>query len=137
MLVMKTNYLDTLPAFLAYFGSAVALTALFLFLYTLVTPHREWALIRTGNNAAAISLSGAAIGFAIPFASVIIQSQNLIDMAIWALVVLVVQIGAYLVARILKPGLSAKIEAGDTAHGTVLAAIAVTAGILNAACMTY
>jgi len=137
MLVMKTNYLDTLPAFLAYFGSAVALTALFLFLYTLVTPHREWALIRTGNNAAAISLSGAAIGFAIPFASVIIHSQNLIDMAIWALVVLVVQIGAYLVARILKPGLSAKIEAGDTAHGTVLAAIAVTAGILNAACMTY
>lgn len=137
MLTLKSNYLETLPNFLMYFGTAVALTALFLFLYTLITPHREWQLIRAGNNAAAISLSGASIGFAIPFASVIIQSQNLLDMAIWAIVVLVVQLGAYLVARVLKPGLSRKIEAGDTAHGTVLAAISVTAGILNAACMTY
>ncbi|MCC7274366.1 MAG: DUF350 domain-containing protein [Alphaproteobacteria bacterium] len=137
MLTLKSNYLETLPSFLAYFGSAVALTALFVFIYTLVTPHREWALIRAGNTAAAISLSGAAVGFAIPFASVIVHSLNLIDMAIWALVVLVVQIAAYLVTRAMVPGLSGKIEAGDTAHATALAGIAVTAGILNAACMTY
>jgi putative membrane protein len=137
MLTLKTNYLETLPNFLAYFGTAVALTALFLLLYTLVTPHREWQLIRAGNNAAAISLAGASIGFAIPFASVIVQSQNLLDMVVWAIVVLVVQLCAFLVARILKPGLSRRIEAGDTAHGTVLATISLTAGILNAACMTY
>ncbi len=137
MLTMKTNYLETLPSFLAYFGTAVVLTAIFIFVYTLVTPHREWALIRGGNTAAAISLAGASIGFAIPFASVIVHSLNIVDMAVWAAVVLVVQIAAYLVTRLMIPGLSRKIEAGDTAHATALAAIAVTAGILNAACMTY
>ncbi|MGE0717743.1 MAG: DUF350 domain-containing protein [Alphaproteobacteria bacterium] len=137
MLTLKSNYLETLPSFLAYFGTAVVLTAVFLLVYTLVTPHREWSLIRAGNTAAAISLAGASVGFAIPFASVIVQSLNLLDMAIWAGVVLVVQIAAYLVARVLMPGLSGRIEAGDTAHATILAGIALTAGILNAACMTY
>ncbi|MGE0723479.1 MAG: DUF350 domain-containing protein [Alphaproteobacteria bacterium] len=137
MLTLKTNYLETLPSFLAYFGSALALAAVFMIVYIVVTPHREWALIRAGNAAAAISLSGAGIGFAIPFASVIAQSQNLIDMAVWAIVVMVVQILVYLVVRLALPGLSAKIEAGDVAHATLLAGASVTIGILNAACMTY
>ena len=52
-----------LPNFVAYFGASVLLLAAFLALYTLITPIREWQLIRQGNVAAAVSLVGAMIGF--------------------------------------------------------------------------
>jgi putative membrane protein len=40
--------LATLPNFIAYFGGGSLLTAIFVLLYTNLTPHREVALIRGG-----------------------------------------------------------------------------------------
>ena len=54
--------------FVAYFATALALVAVFLTVYTWVTPHGEIALIRQGNVAAALSLSGALLGFIVPLA---------------------------------------------------------------------
>ena len=47
------------PDFLAYFAFALAILALFVTIYVRATPYREFALIREGNIAAAISLSAA------------------------------------------------------------------------------
>lgn len=54
-------------------------------IYIRFTPYDEIGLIREGNLAAAVSLTGALIGFAIPVAIVIAHSVNLVDMAAWAL----------------------------------------------------
>ncbi len=134
---MPDHMLSMLPAFLAYFAVAFGLLALFLLVYLNVTPYHEVALIRAGNNAAAISLSGALFGFAMPVANVIAHSDTLLDLASWGAVAGVIQILAYLVARLTLPQLNDDIPAGKTAPALFLAALSVSVGLINAACMTY
>src|SRR3546814_10798550 len=47
------------PLFALFFVAACALLAVFALIYAFVTPYPELKLIRAGNSAAAISLSGA------------------------------------------------------------------------------
>jgi putative membrane protein len=129
-------YLETIPNFLMFFGAALVYAAAFLAIYTAVTPWNELALIRAGNNAAALSLGGAGLGFALPLAAATANSLNIADMAVWSAVALVIQLGVYFAARMLKPGLAADIEAGRTATAATYAAFALGVGLLNAACMT-
>ena len=124
-------------SFALYFGLSVAFVVLYLAIYVRVTPYREIALIRDGNAAAAASLAGSLLGFVLPLASAVIQSVSALDMAVWALVALVVQIVVYLVVRGLMPGMVRHIPEGRVAAGVVLGTVSLAAGILNAACMTY
>ena len=134
---MPTHLLTMLPAFLAYFAVAIALLALFLLVYLNVTPYHEVALIRDGNSAAAVSLSGALLGFAMPVANVIAHSDTLLDLASWGAIAGVIQILAYLVARLALPQLDQDIPAGKTAPAIFLAVLSLSVGLINAACMTY
>lgn len=128
--------LSTFPSFIAYFATAVGLTALFLALYTNLTPHREIRLIRAGNVAAAVALSGCLIGFVLPLATVIHHSVSLLDMTIWGVVALVVQLGGFLIARLVMPRLPQAIEQGMVSDGLLLAALSLSLGILDAACLS-
>ncbi len=134
---MPTHLLMTLPAFLAYFAVAMGLLALFLLIYLNVTPYHEVALIRTGNAAAAVSLAGALLGFAMPVANVIAHSDTLVDLASWGAIAGVIQILAYLVVRLTLPQLHQDIQAGRIAPAIFLAAVSLSIGLINAACMTY
>lgn len=131
------GYLTGLPLFAAYFCLGLVLLGAFVFIYLRITPYREIALIRSGNVAAAASLGGGIIGFVLPVASSIENSVSLIDMLLWALVSLVVQLLAYVIARALVPAISKNVQEGQLASGVFLGAIAVALGLLNAACMTY
>ena len=126
-----------LPAFLTYFLISIALLAIFVFIYIRITPYHEIQLIREGNVAAALSLSGSMAGFTIPLAHAIAQSVSIPDMLVWGLIALVVQLLVYVVARMLIPGLSSDIPAGKAAQGAFLGILSICTGILNAACMTY
>jgi putative membrane protein len=126
-----------LPNFLLYFALALVLLAIFAAVYVRVTTYRELALIRGGNIAAAISLSGALIGFVLPLASAIAHSVNPVDMVAWGAIALVVQLIVYAAVSRLVPHFREAIEAGRVAPATLLAALAVSVGILNAACLTY
>jgi putative membrane protein len=126
-----------LPDFLIYLGTSACLVALFVVLYTLVTPQRELALIRAGNTAAAISLGGAILGFAIPLSMSIAQSHDLLDMVIWSCVALIVQLGVFYVSGLLIDRSSQRITDGDVAAGSFLAFASIAAGLVNAACMSY
>ena len=130
------SVLATLPNFIAYFVSGAALVALFVFLYSMSTPQRDFALIRTGNSAAAIGLVGALLGFSVPLASVIAHSAGIIDLIVWGIIALVVQLGGFLVTRLVLPRLPQAIEEGNLAAATFLAGLSLSLGILNAACMT-
>lgn len=134
---MLTQSLAGLPSFLFYFATAIGLLLLFLAAYILITPYREIALIREGNLAAAASLGGAILGFVLPLASAIAHSVGLLDMAVWGLIALVVQLLAYGAGRLLLPDLARAIPAGQVATGVFLGALSLAVGILNAACMTY
>lgn len=131
------TYLAGLPAFLAYFAVAVALLAAFAYLYTHSTPHKEWALIKANNPAAATAYGGSIIGFVLPLHSAISNSVNLIDCVLWGVVALVVQIATFLVLRLLIRDLPRRIHDGEIASGIFVAALSIAVGILNAASMTY
>ena len=127
--------LSTFPAFLAYFVTASILTAIFVLLYTSLTPHREIALIRAGNIAAATALVGGLLGFVLPLATVIAHSATLVDVVVWGVIALVIQMGGFLTARALLPHLPRAIEDGSTADALFLAGLSVSLGLLSAACM--
>jgi putative membrane protein len=133
--VGAANSLSTFPNFAIYFITATVMTALFLVLYTNLTPHREIRLIRDGNIAAAISLTGALLGFVIPLASVIAHSAGLIDVAIWGIIAMVVQLGGFIVARMVLPHLPQAIEQGGVSDAIFLAGLSLALGVLDAACM--
>lgn len=129
--------LATLPGFLAYFATGVALLVGAMAIYLRVTPHAEIAMIRTGNAGAAIALGGAMIGFCLPIASAFQNSVNIVDAAVWSVVALVVQIGVFFVAsKLLGPEWRAGMERGETAGAIFTAAAAIAVGLLNAACLT-
>ena len=134
---MPAHFLSTLPNFLAYLGAAVVLLVVFMTIYLYVTPYDEIALIRTNNMAAAISLSGALLGFAMPIANVIAHSDTLPDLAFWGVVAGVVQLLAWGLARVALPTLREDIAAGRAAPASFVATLSITVGLLNAACMTY
>ena len=126
-----------LPAFLTYLAASLALLALFIMIYIWITPYKELTLIREGNVAAAASLSGTILGFVIPLAHSVAQSVNLMDMALWGLIALVVQLLVFFAVTRLVPGVARDIPAGKVAPGILLGALSLGTGILNAACMTY
>jgi putative membrane protein len=127
--------ISSLPAFAAYFATAVGLLAIFLGLYVFVTPYSELRLIREGNTAAAISLAGAIIGYAMPIAVSVAVSHNIGAMIGWGVVACVVQLLAYIVARFALPQINSNIPQGKVASGIFLASLSLGIGILNAGCI--
>ena len=123
--------------FLAYLALALVLLGLFVAIYIRVTPYREMALIREGNMAASFSLSGALLGFIVPLAAAVQQSVNLVDMAIWGLIAMLVQIAAFVAVKLLIPSITQDIPAGKGAQGFFLGSLSLGVGLLSAACMTF
>jgi putative membrane protein len=133
---MVLNSLSGLPAFLIYFIVASVLVAAYLYAYLWITAHDEFALVRADKPGAAISLGLSMIGFALPLTSSIAHADNVVDMMIWGIIALVVQIAAYYLARIPVPDLSHRIANGEIAPAIWLGAASITAGLVNAASMT-
>ena len=123
--------------FLVYLAVALVILGLYVAIYIRVTPYREIALIRAGNMAAAYSLSGAVIGFVIPLASAVEHSVSLVDMAIWGLIAMLVQIGAFVAVKLMMPTITQDIPANKGASGFFLGCFSLAVGVLNAACMSY
>jgi putative membrane protein len=123
--------------FLVYLSVSLSYLAVFVVLYLRVTPYREIQLIREGNMAASFSLSGSIVGFLIPLASAVQHSVSLVDMAIWGLIAMLVQIAAFIVAKLLIPSITDDIPANKTSAGFFLGCLSLGVGLLNAACMSY
>ncbi|ALN94238.1 MULTISPECIES: DUF350 domain-containing protein [Lysobacter] len=122
--------------FLAYAGTGIGVLVLAAVAVLLITPHRELSLIREGNTAAATAFSGTLIGLALPLHSAISNSVSLFDAAIWGAVSVVVQLFAFLLARLVAPKLSQQITNNQTAAGIFSAGVSISVGLINAAAMT-
>lgn len=125
------------PEFLAFFLLSIVLILLFARLYSWVTPHDEFALIRANNSAASIAFGGALIGFALPLSSAITHSVSFLDCAIWGGIALLVQVLTFLMVRITVRQLPERISQGEIASGVFSAACSITIGLVNAASMTF
>ena len=134
---MILQSLAGLPAFLVYFCTGVIAVVVYLFVYTRVTPHDEFQLIRDNVPSAAIALGLSLLGFVLPVVSAIAHSGHVWDCLIWSAVALIVQIAVFFVVRIPVPNLSAKIAAGEIAPAIWLGLASLAAGALNAASMIY
>ncbi|MNE57488.1 hypothetical protein D3C80_1524550 [compost metagenome] len=110
---------------------------MFLFIYTRITPHDEWALIKADNQSAAFGFVGACLGYVIPLASAAINSISLLDYLLWGVVALVVQLLLFAAVKIYMPRISDKIESNHLAAGIFLGGVSISGGVLNAACMSY
>lgn len=132
-----TSTLAGLLDFLIFFVIAIALVALYLAIYTLATMHNEFALIRQNVISASTALGFSLVGFALPLGSAIVHAQTIVDLLVWGLVALAVQIIVYWLVRIVMPNLSQRIAAGEMAAALFLGAGSLSAGIINAASMTF
>jgi len=134
---MILQSLAGLPAFLVYFCTGLVAVILYLFVYTRITPHDEFKLIRDNVPGAAISLGLSLLGFVLPVVSAMTHASNVIDCLIWSVIALIVQIIVYFVVRIPVPNLSHRIAAGELAPAIWLGLSSLAAGALNAASMIY
>ena len=130
------GFVPSLLDFFAYFGVSAGLIILFVFVYWKTTKHNEIALIKEDSISAASAFAGALVGFALPLSSVMLHALSLLDLVLWGVVAMVVQIVAYFLVRLLMPRVSERIESGEIAAGIWLGAVSLVAGILNAASMT-
>jgi len=134
---MILQSLAGLPAFLVYFCTAIIAVVAYLLVYTSVTPHNEFQLIRDNDPAAAIALGLSLLGFVLPLVSAIAHSANIVDCLIWSAIALIVQIAVYYLVKIPVPNLSAKIASGELGAAIWLGLSSLAAGALNAASMIY
>jgi putative membrane protein len=127
--------LSNLLQFLLHFGVVIVIVGVFALLWLKATPFDDIALIRAGNTAAAVAFAGTLVGFAIPVAGVVRASTTIGEVLPWSAIALIAQLlGLWLATRVLH-GLVKPIQHGEVASGVFVAGIAITIGILNAACM--
>lgn len=130
--------LNGLINFGLYFFLSLVMLLIFKYVYTLITPHDEWKLVKAHNTSAAIGLVGAIIGFALALGSAASHSVSLADFLVWGLVALLAQAVAFALVRyILMPDIVRSITDNEIPAGIILGGTSVAVGILNAACMTY
>ncbi|RZA18530.1 MAG: DUF350 domain-containing protein [Lysobacteraceae bacterium] len=131
------EYLQGLANFAAYFSVGIGFVLLYVVLYVYATPHRELALIREGNVAAAIALAGALLGFALPLSSALRVAVDVFDLGVWAGVALLAQAAAYGLVRWLLDRFPQRIDRGELAAAVLSAVIHVSVGLVNSAAMSY
>ncbi|WP_219117866.1 DUF350 domain-containing protein [Janthinobacterium sp. UMAB-56] len=128
-----------MPAILNYLIHlilAATLLIAFFIIYTRVTPYDEVLLIRQGNQAAALSLGGALLGFSATIASSLMHTADYQQFFAWAFGAMVVQLLAYVVTTRLLRMSKDQIESNNSAFGGLLAAISLSIGAINAACIS-
>lgn len=133
MTAVFDSLMTGLPFFLLHSSVTFLMLGAGLYIYVRITPFDELALIRSKNNAAAITLGGAIVGFAIPLAASLKTSLNLWDIVIWGFVTLVLMLISYRIIDILVRDLAERVEANELGPAVLLASIKVAVGLIAAA----
>lgn len=137
---------DTLTAVLPRLGSGlsvlllhllttVVLLALGALCYMGVTPFRERTLIAAGNTAAGLVLAGTLVALAIPLAAMLATSHVWLDIVVWGLVAVILQLATFVLAVTLCRNLRSMIEAGNVAAAAALVGVQLAIALLNAAAL--
>lgn len=121
------------PILILHFAVTLAMLAIGITIYHLITPYHELRLIRSGNVAAATSIAGAIIGLAIPLAVCMARSVSVWDIVVWGVVTLLIQLLAYRIGDALVKDLPRRIENGEMSAAILVLAIKLAIALINAA----
>lgn len=122
-----------LPILLGHLALALALLAGGVAIYTRLTPYDELVLARDGNAAGGLAFAGAVVSLAIPVAATLVTSTAAVDIVIWGVVALALQLAAFFVASRLMRNLEEQVGKGNVAAATVVVAVQLGAALVNAA----
>jgi putative membrane protein len=126
---------SSLPMLLIQFVLVLALLVIGIFIYMAITPFRERELLRNGNAAAATVLGGALVALAIPLAALLATTGALLDILVWGVVAVLLQLLTVAIVLHLSRGMRTMIEAGQVAGAIPLVAAQLAIALLNAAAM--
>jgi putative membrane protein len=127
---------DGVPVLLLHFTVTLLLLGAAMFIYLMITPFREHYLIIHGNVAAALLFAGAILALALPLAAMLAKADLLIDLVIWGIVALLIQLLAFGVACLFIRDLRHQIEAGNIAVAIALAGGQLAVAVINAAAIS-
>jgi putative membrane protein len=113
------------PDFIIQLGVALGLFVASLIIYVMMTPHKELALIRAGNPSAALAFAGVVVGLAIPLGSCLAHAFGVVDLIIWGIVTLLLQLIAFRFADMILRGLPRRIAEGDVAAAVFLLSVKI------------
>ena len=130
------SFLAGFPVLMLHSSVTLAMLLVAVFVYIKITPYDEVALIRGGNTAAAVSLSGAVIGLALPLAFSMASSISIWEVLIWGPVTLILQLIAYRVTDLFLKDLPNRILEGEVGAAILLVSIKLAVAAVNAAAVT-
>jgi putative membrane protein len=113
------------PDFVIQLGMALGLFIVSLVVYVIMTPHKELDLIRAGNPSAALAFGGVVVGLAIPMGSCLAYAYGPVDLLIWGIVTLLLQLLAFRFADIFLRHLPRRIAEGDVAAAVFLMSVKI------------
>jgi putative membrane protein len=118
------------PDFIIQLGTALGLFIVSLMIYVIMTPHKELALIRAGNPSAALAFAGVVIGLAIPLGSCLAYAFGLLDLVIWGVITLLLQLIAFRFTDMFLRGLPRRIAEGDVAAAVFLMSVKIGVALI-------
>jgi len=125
------------PITLLHVAVSVAMLLAAAAVYIVLTPHKEISLVRQGNVAAAVDLAGVLVGLAIPLAYSLKGSTSLVDVALWGVAIVAVQLLVFRLVDLVLHDLPRRIKDGEMAAAALLlGAKLATAMIVAAAAAT-
>jgi len=125
-----------LPVLAGQFAVTLLLLGIGIACYMLITPFDERRLVREGNVAAGIVVAGTLVALALPLAATLATSTVTLDIVLWGVVALIIQLVTFLLATLLIRGLRRMIEAGNAAAALVLVGVQIAVALLNAGAMS-
>ena len=124
-----------LPKLIIQFVTCAVLLAIGVAIYVRVTPFREREMVEHGNAAAGTMLAGAILALAIPLAAMLATSGTFLDVLVWGIVALILQLITLGVVALVMRNFRAMIEGGNIAAAVTLAGAQISVALLNAAAM--
>ena len=126
------SLLSGFPWLIFYLLTVAVIYVAGIFVYVKLTPHREFELVGAGNMAAAIHLAALIVSLALPLAATLINKVGLLDVAIWGLFSLALQLFLFRVTDMVFRGMPQLIEQDVPGPALVLAAFKLAGAIILA-----
>lgn len=124
------------PLTLLHAGVTLLILILGTAVYAMLTPHREVALIRDGNAAAAVSLGGVMVGLSIPLAVSLNASTSVLEIFLWGVATVSVQLLVFRLVDMVLRGLPQRIQDGEISAAALLVAAKVATALVLAAAVS-